>query len=91
MKDFPFRLAPLGAEHDRDEFCRGEEALDRYFKTQATRDSGASSRIASCRRDGDQSRLGLLHHRGGEHSLYRSSPGESEAPTRTLRVLNKAS
>jgi GNAT superfamily N-acetyltransferase len=46
MKDFAFRLAPLGAEHDRDSFCCGEEALDRYFKTQATQD--IRRRIANC-------------------------------------------
>lgn len=46
MTDPPFRLAPLGAEHDRDPFCCGEEALDRYFKTQATQD--IRRRIASC-------------------------------------------
>ena len=46
MKDSPFRLAPLGAEHDRGSFHRGEEALDRYFKTQATQD--IRRRIANC-------------------------------------------
>jgi ribosomal protein S18 acetylase RimI-like enzyme len=46
MTDSPFRLAPLGAEHDRDSFCCGEEALDRYFKTQATQD--IRRRIANC-------------------------------------------
>lgn len=38
MPDPPFRLAPLGPEHDRTSFCCGEEALDRYLKTQATQD-----------------------------------------------------
>ena len=64
-----FRLAPLGAEHDRDSFHCGEEALDRYFKTQATQD--IRRRIANCfvavemrdRRSGC-----VLHNRGGEHS-----------------------
>jgi ribosomal protein S18 acetylase RimI-like enzyme len=46
MTEVPFRLAPLGAEHDRDSFCCGEEALDRYFKTQATQD--IRRRIANC-------------------------------------------
>jgi ribosomal protein S18 acetylase RimI-like enzyme len=46
MTDPPFRLAPLGAEHDRGSFCCGEEALDRYFKTQATQD--IRRRIANC-------------------------------------------
>jgi ribosomal protein S18 acetylase RimI-like enzyme len=46
MTEPPFRLAPLGAEHDRDPFCCGEEALDRYFKTQATQD--IRRRIANC-------------------------------------------
>jgi ribosomal protein S18 acetylase RimI-like enzyme len=46
MKDSSFRLAPLGAEHDRGSFSCGEEALDRYFKTQATQD--IRRRIANC-------------------------------------------
>jgi ribosomal protein S18 acetylase RimI-like enzyme len=46
MTETPFRFAPLGAQHDRDSFCCGEEALDRYFKTQATQD--IRRRIANC-------------------------------------------
>jgi ribosomal protein S18 acetylase RimI-like enzyme len=46
MKDSPFRLAPLGAEHDRGLFSCGEESLDRYFQTQATQD--IRRRIANC-------------------------------------------
>ena len=46
MKDSAFRLAPLGAEHDRGSFHCGAEALDRYFKTQATQD--IRRRIANC-------------------------------------------
>jgi len=46
MTESPFRIAPLGAEHDRDTFCCGEEALDRYFKVQATQD--IRRRIANC-------------------------------------------
>jgi len=46
MTDPHFRLAPLGAEHDRESFSCGEEALDRYFKTQATQD--IRRRIANC-------------------------------------------
>jgi len=46
MNDPPFRLAPPGAEQNRDSFCCGEEALDRYLKTQATQD--IRRRIASC-------------------------------------------
>jgi ribosomal protein S18 acetylase RimI-like enzyme len=46
MRDFPFRLAPLGAEHDRGSFRCGEEALDRYLQTQATQD--IRRRIANC-------------------------------------------
>jgi ribosomal protein S18 acetylase RimI-like enzyme len=41
-----FRLAPLSVEHDRSAFRCGEEALDRYFKTQVTQD--ARRRIANC-------------------------------------------
>ena len=46
MTDLRFRLAPLGAEHDRGSFRCGEEALDRYFQTQATQD--IRRRIANC-------------------------------------------
>jgi ribosomal protein S18 acetylase RimI-like enzyme len=46
MTDPPFRLAPLGPEHDRESFDCGEEALDRYFKTQATQD--IRRRVANC-------------------------------------------
>lgn len=46
MTDSPFRLAPLGAEHDRGSFHCGEEALDRYLLTQATED--IRRRIANC-------------------------------------------
>ncbi|MGA2214548.1 MAG: GNAT family N-acetyltransferase [Bryobacteraceae bacterium] len=46
MTEPPFRLAPLGAEHDRGSFHCGEEALDRYFQTQATQD--IRRRIANC-------------------------------------------
>jgi GNAT superfamily N-acetyltransferase len=46
MKDSSFRFAPLGAEHDRGSFHCGEEALDRYFQTQATQD--IRRRIANC-------------------------------------------
>jgi len=46
MTDLHFHLAPLGAEHDRGSFHCGEEALDRYFQTQATQD--VRRRIANC-------------------------------------------
>jgi ribosomal protein S18 acetylase RimI-like enzyme len=46
MTTVPFRFAPLGAGHDREPFGCGEEALDRYFKTQATQD--IRRRIAHC-------------------------------------------
>jgi ribosomal protein S18 acetylase RimI-like enzyme len=46
MTDLRFRLATLGAEHDRGSFHCGEEALDRYFQTQATQD--IRRRIANC-------------------------------------------
>jgi len=46
MTEAPFRLAPLGAEHDRASFHCGEEALDRYFQTQATQD--IRRRVANC-------------------------------------------
>jgi ribosomal protein S18 acetylase RimI-like enzyme len=46
MKDFPFRLAPLAAEHDRGSFHCGEGRLDRYFEAQVTQD--IRRRIANC-------------------------------------------
>ena len=42
----PFRLEPLSDRHDRAAFTCGEEALDRYLRTQATQDM--RRRIASC-------------------------------------------
>ena len=42
----PFRLEPLGEEHERSSFRCGEDALDRYFQTQATQD--IRRRIANC-------------------------------------------
>lgn len=42
----PFRLEPLSDEHDRASFASGEDALDRYLRTQATQD--IRRRIASC-------------------------------------------
>lgn len=44
--EFTFRLAPLGAEHQRGSFHCGEETLDRYLQTQATQD--IRRRIANC-------------------------------------------
>jgi ribosomal protein S18 acetylase RimI-like enzyme len=46
MTDLHFRLAPLGAEHDRGSFRCGEEALDHYFQAQATQD--IRRRVANC-------------------------------------------
>jgi hypothetical protein len=46
MTDPPFHLAPPGAEHDRASCDCGEEALDRYFKTQAIQD--IRRRVANC-------------------------------------------
>jgi len=42
----PFHLEALSDAHDRSSFACGEEALDRYLKTQATQD--IRRRIASC-------------------------------------------
>ena len=43
---FPFRLEPLGAEHERSLFHCGEDALDRYFHSQVTQD--IRRHIANC-------------------------------------------
>lgn len=40
-----FRLEPL-ADHAREGFCCGQDALDRYFKTQVTQD--IRRRVANC-------------------------------------------
>jgi ribosomal protein S18 acetylase RimI-like enzyme len=42
----PFRLEPLGGEHERSLFRCGEHALDRYFQAQATQD--IRRRVANC-------------------------------------------
>ena len=42
----PFRVEPLNEGHDRAAFACGEEALDRYLRTQATQD--IRRRIATC-------------------------------------------
>ncbi len=44
--DPTFRLEALGDVHDRASFACGQEALDRYFRTQATQD--IRRRIANC-------------------------------------------
>jgi GNAT superfamily N-acetyltransferase len=42
----PFRLEPLNESHDRTAFASGEDALDRYLRTQATQD--IRRRVAAC-------------------------------------------
>lgn len=42
----PFRLEQLGRDHERTGFCCGEDALDRYFRTQVTQD--VRRRVANC-------------------------------------------
>jgi ribosomal protein S18 acetylase RimI-like enzyme len=42
----PFRLEPLGEQHERSLFRCGENALDRYFQTQVTQD--IRRHIANC-------------------------------------------
>lgn len=46
MSPVPFRLAPLGAAHDRAAFCSHSEPLNRYLREQVTQD--ARRRIAAC-------------------------------------------
>lgn len=41
-----FRLEPLSGEHDRSKFVSGSDALDRYFREQASQD--IKRRIATC-------------------------------------------
>jgi ribosomal protein S18 acetylase RimI-like enzyme len=42
----PYRIEPLGKQHDRSAFCCGSEMLDRYFKSQVTQD--IRRRVAKC-------------------------------------------
>jgi GNAT superfamily N-acetyltransferase len=42
----PFRIEALGDTHDRARFCCGDDALNRYFQTQATQD--IRRRITNC-------------------------------------------
>ncbi|HUP03596.1 MAG TPA: GNAT family N-acetyltransferase [Bryobacteraceae bacterium] len=46
MTGAPFRVEPLCDAHDRASFDCGEEALNRYFQTQATQD--IRRRVANC-------------------------------------------
>jgi ribosomal protein S18 acetylase RimI-like enzyme len=46
MTSFAFRLESLADRHERSVFRCGEDALDRYFQTQATQD--IRRRIANC-------------------------------------------
>jgi ribosomal protein S18 acetylase RimI-like enzyme len=46
MNPAPFRIEPLSGAHERGAFRCGEEALDRYFQTQATQD--IRRRVANC-------------------------------------------
>ena len=46
MIPIPFRFEAFGDNRDRATFCCGDEALDRYFQTQATQD--IRRRIANC-------------------------------------------
>ncbi len=46
MTPAPFRFDTLGDGHDRAAFCCGDNALDAYFRTQATQD--IRRRIANC-------------------------------------------
>jgi ribosomal protein S18 acetylase RimI-like enzyme len=46
MTPVPFRFEALGDTHDRAGFCCGDDALDRYFQTQATQD--IRRRMANC-------------------------------------------
>jgi ribosomal protein S18 acetylase RimI-like enzyme len=42
----PVRIEPLSADHDRSRFFSGSDALDRYFREQASQD--IKRRIATC-------------------------------------------
>lgn len=42
----PFRFEPLGEAHDRESFHSGQEALDRYIRTQAGQD--IRRRVSAC-------------------------------------------
>ncbi len=42
----PFRIEPLGPQHDRARFASGTDALDRYFREQVTQD--VRRRVTTC-------------------------------------------
>jgi ribosomal protein S18 acetylase RimI-like enzyme len=46
MTEAPFRVEPLGDAHERASFDCGEDALDRYFRTQVTQD--IRRHVANC-------------------------------------------
>ena len=46
MSGAPFRVAPLGAEHDRAGFSSGSGQLDQYFREQVTQD--IRRRVTAC-------------------------------------------
>ena len=46
MSPTPFRVETLGNAHDRSSFDCGEDALDRYFRTQVTQD--VRRHVANC-------------------------------------------
>jgi ribosomal protein S18 acetylase RimI-like enzyme len=46
MSGAPFRIAPLGTEHDRSTFTSGSLPLDRYLREQANQDM--RRRVAAC-------------------------------------------
>jgi GNAT superfamily N-acetyltransferase len=45
-RQVPYRVVPLGAQHNRESFSCGTPALDQYFKTQVSQD--VKRRVASC-------------------------------------------
>jgi ribosomal protein S18 acetylase RimI-like enzyme len=46
MTSAAFRFEPLAGQHDRESFCCGEDALDRYLQERATQD--IRRKIANC-------------------------------------------
>ena len=78
----PYRIGPLGGEHDRAGFSSSVEALDRYLRTQAGQD--ARKRVSSCfvaTPDGDERAV------AGYYTLSATSVALSDLPADVARRL----
>lgn len=77
----PYRIEPLGKQHDRSAFTCGSEPLDRYFKTQVAQD--IRRRVAKCAVAVDV-RTGLI---AGFYTLSATSLALAELPEQMKKAL----